>query len=345
MLLIIGLVSTLASAYGLTLLLLRHSPVARLVDHPNVRSSHTTPTPRGGGLSIVVVTMVVFLALCGAGVLSVRLTVALVVGGLLVAAVGFCDDIRSVPVAVRMAIHFAAAIIAVLCLGSAPVLNAGSLTVDIGVAAPVVNVLAIVWVLNLFNFMDGIDGIAASEAIFICLGATVIGLFLAHGTSAQMSGALLTAAATLGFLRWNWPRAAIFMGDVGSGYLGYVIAVLAISSAQTSALNVYVWLILGGAFFVDATLTLCRRLWRGERAHQPHRTHAYQWLARRWNSHAKVTGALIAIDVLWLLPVAALAVKLPEAAPWIWLGALAPIWILAWLCGAGRAEEATQGCA
>jgi Fuc2NAc and GlcNAc transferase len=291
----------------------------------------------------VLVTTMGLLLLRAAGVIDPALTVVLVLGGLSVAAVGLWDDYRSAPVALRMAAHFGAAILAICLLGKAPVLNAGQLVVDPGPIGPVLNVLAIVWVLNLFNFMDGIDGIAASEAAFICTGASILGGLLAQSALPQLAPALLLAAAALGFLCWNWPRAAVFMGDVGSGYLGYVIVVLAIHSAQTTRVNIYAWLTLGGVFFVDATLTLCRRVWRREPASGAHRTHAYQWLARRWGSHARVTTAVLAINVFWLLPAAAVAVKLPTSAPWILLAAFIPVGVLAWLSGAGRAEERSPG--
>ena len=128
------------------------------------------------------------------------------------------------------------------------------------------------------------------------------------------------------------------MGDVGSGYLGYVIAVIALASMQTGALSLFTWLVLGGVFFVDATLTLGRRVLRGERVYQAHRTHAYQWLARRWGSHSRVTIAVITVNIVWLLPCAVLAVKFPGSAWWICVVALAPLILCAGLSGAGRPE-------
>jgi Fuc2NAc and GlcNAc transferase len=327
------------ASYALTVSLLRHSPIRRLVDRPNSRSSHSAPTPRGGGLSMVVVTTCGAAILYAAGVLPLPLTGALVLGGLGVAAVGFWDDARSAPIGIRMAVHFGAAVLAVYLLGGISAIRAGNVVVDLGAVGPVLTVLAVVWILNLFNFMDGIDGIAASEAAFVLLGSAGLGLFVAQSSPAEVAPALIAGAASLGFLKWNWPPAAIFMGDVGSGYLGYVIAVLAIESFQTSAVNVYAWLILGGVFFVDATLTLCRRVVRREHVSQAHRTHAYQWLARRWGSHASVTIAVIAIDLIWLLPCAALAVKFPAAGLWICAVAFAPLVVGALLSGSGRPES------
>ncbi|MGC1386751.1 MAG: glycosyltransferase family 4 protein [Steroidobacteraceae bacterium] len=337
---IIGWISIAAlfASYALTAWLLRHSGVKGIVDRPNSRSSHSTPTPRGGGLSMVAVTSCGVLILYAAGMLSLPMTAVLSLGGLSVAAVGFWDDVRSVPIAVRMIVHFGAAALAVYCLGNTSAIRIGDFLVDLGAIGPVLRVLAIVWVLNLFNFMDGIDGIAASEAVFILFGAAGLGLIAAQCTPAQVAPALIVGAACLGFLRWNWPPAAIFMGDVGSGYLGYAIAVIAIDSFQSSAVNIYAWIILGGVFLVDATLTLCRRLIRRERVYQAHRTHAYQWLARRWGSHSSVTIAVIIINLVWLLPCAAIAVKFPGYALWVCTLALAPLAASAFLIGSGRPE-------
>lgn len=287
---------------------------------------------------MVTVTTCGTIILYAAGWLPLPLAAVLVLGGLSVAAVGFWDDVRSAPIAVRMSVHIGAAVLAVYCLGGSSAIRVGHFVVDLGAIGPVLSVLAIIWILNLFNFMDGIDGIAASEAAFVLFGATVLGLFVAQVSPVEVAPTLIVGAACLGFLMWNWPPAAIFMGDVGSGYLGYAIAVLAIESSQTSAINVYAWLILGGVFLVDATLTLCRRLIRRERVYQAHRTHAYQWLARRWGSHSSVTIAVIIVDLIWLLPCAALAVKFPVYALWICILALAPLGVCALLSGSGRAE-------
>ena len=272
------------------------------------------------------------------GWLSARLAAVLVLGGLSVAAIGFWDDIRSAPITARMSVHIGAAALAIYCLGGTPAIHVGEFVVNLGAIGSALGVVSIVWILNLFNFMDGIDGIAASEAAFVLFGAAGLGLFVAHVSPTDVAPTLIIGAACLGFLMWNWPPASIFMGDVGSGYLGYAIAVLAIESSKTSAVNAYAWLILGGVFIVDATLTLFRRLLRRERIYQAHRTHAYQWLARRWGSHSAVTTAVIIVDLIWLLPCATLAVKLPVYAPWICCIALGPLAVCALWCGSGQAE-------
>jgi Fuc2NAc and GlcNAc transferase len=146
----------------------------------------------------------------------------------------------------------------------------------------------------------------------------------------------------VGFLLWNWPPAKIFMGDVGSGYLGYVIAVLALAAARDDPVALWVWLILGGVFFVDATVTLVRRVLRGDRIHQAHRSHAYQWLARRWGSHRRVIVIVTILNLLWLLPCAFLATLHPDHAVAIAVVALAPLVALAFAAGSGRRENANR---
>ncbi len=128
------------------------------------------------------------------------------------------------------------------------------------------------------------------------------------------------------------------MGDVGSGYLGFVIAVLALADAHDHPGAIWTWLILGGVFFVDATVTLARRLARGERPYEAHRTHAYQWLSRRWGSHRKVTLAVLAVNVCWLFPIAWWAASSPTQAWWLTIVALLPLVVLALAAGAGRPE-------
>jgi len=248
------------------------------------------------------------------------------------------DDRRTLPAAVRLAAHLAAALWALAWLGGLPPLRIGDQLVTLGALGTILGALGIVWVLNLFNFMDGIDGLAASEATFIAWSGAVLAGPVSVGNGAAAAAAVF-GASCLGFLRWNWPPARIFMGDVGSGFAGYVIAVLALGTARHDPIGLWTWLVLGGAFFVDATVTLLRRLLRGERAYEAHRSHAYQWLARRWGSHGTVTLAVLTVNILWLLPCAVLANKFPRYAAMLVLIALAPLVPLAIIAGAGRREE------
>lgn len=311
-----------------------------LLDVPNARSAHSSPIPRGGGIAVVLSVSLVlgFLALQRA--LDPEFFLAVGAGGFAVAIVGYVDDRHQLSPLVRLAVHTAAAIWAVWWLGGLSAVQFGERVVDLGWFGDVLGVVGIVWALNLFNFMDGIDGIAATEAGFVCLaGALLAG---SVGALDQSLAAAVVGAGALGFLVWNWPPARIFMGDVGSGYLGYVIGVFAVAQSHAHPASLWVWLILGGVFVVDATITFLRRLARGERVYEAHRTHAYQWLARRWRSHAHVTLSVVAVNVFWLLPCAWLATIYPQAAGWLLLAGLAPIALAAIVIGAGRDEAAAR---
>ncbi|HSY05791.1 MAG TPA: glycosyltransferase family 4 protein [Steroidobacteraceae bacterium] len=332
-------VSALAAAALLTELMRRIAVGSGVLDVPNPRSSHGVPTPRGGGVAIVLVTTAGLTVLALRGILRPDLLYALAGGGIAVALVGLIDDRRSSSAPVRLSVHFAAALWALWWLGGLPPLRVGTHLLTSGWLGYLFGALGIVWAINLFNFMDGIDGIAASEAIFVAVAAS-----LALSVNAGIGAAALTfAAACGGFLVWNWSPARIFLGDVGSGYLGYVIVVLAVAATRDNPAALWVWLILGGAFFVDATVTLVRRTLRNERVHQAHRSHAYQWLARRWRSHGKVTVAFLTVDLLWLLPAALIAAHRPSYAVMAVIVAFAPLAILALAVGAGRQEAQSVG--
>lgn len=309
-----------------------------LLDVPNARSSHAAPTPRGGGVGIVLSSLTAWIVLVLTGSMQSNIFFALWGGGIVIAAVGLLDDRSRLSARFRLSVHFAAALWALIWLKGLPPMQAGEHLIVFGWGGYVLGAVGIVWTLNLFNFMDGIDGIAASEAIFVVCGGILLGQ-VGDGHHTQPAAGLAFVCACCGFLLWNWPPARIFMGDVGSGFLGYVIAVLAVIEAHGSALALLVWFILGGVFFVDATVTLLRRLLRRERLHEAHRTHAYQWLVRRWGSHRRVTLAVLAVNVFWLLPMAMCALKSPAYAPYFVAAALAPLVALAIAARAGAPES------
>ena len=331
----VALLAFATAAIG-TGLLRRWALRRKLLDQPNERSSHSMPTPRGGGAAIVAVASVAFGTLALAAMLEARIALALLVGGLAVAAIGFADDHGHVPARFRLMVHAGAAALAVWALGGAPVVPVGAATLALGWVGNLLAVITVVWVLNLYNFMDGIDGIASSEGVFVT--GAIAGL-VGPG-SALFLPALAMAAACAGFLVFNWPPARIFMGDVGSGWMGFAVAVLLLAAALEGRINVWAGLILLGVFAVDATTTLIRRLLRGERVHEAHRSHAYQWSARRWGAHRPVTLATIAINLGWLLPWAAFAARHPETAMFAAAAALVPMVGVALALGAGRREQA-----
>lgn len=295
-----------AVAFLLTGWFRRYAMRHRLLDVPNDRSSHTVVTPRGGGAAIVLSVLPAIVLLGAFHVLEWRAVWGITGGGALVAAIGLIDDTGHVPARWRLLGHFSAAAWALWWLGGLPLLTAFGAVRHPGWVGGVVAALFLVWLVNLMNFMDGIDGIAGMETITVCFGGIVAAFASGSSTGVSAATAVL-AMAVLGFLLWNWPPAKIFLGDCGSGFLGMMIGSLAIVAAWGDARLFWAWAILVGVFAVDATVTLVRRVLRGERFYEAHRSHAYQRAAVRAGAHRPVTLAVAAINVGWLLPVAVLA--------------------------------------
>jgi len=292
-------------SFLLTWAVRRYALSRGLLDVPNERSSHSSPTPRGAGVAIVVSFVGCLPLLWLQGALPADVLVALAGGGLWIAFVGFWDDHRSLPSHWKLVAHFIAAIWVLSWLGGMPPVSLGGLTVDAEWVRVALACVYIVWLLNLYNFMDGINGIASIEAMTVTLGA---GLLYAIGAPEIVYWSLpaLLLASVAGFLFWNYPKASVFMGDAGSGFLGVTIAALSIHSATIRLEFFWAWVILLGVFVVDATFTLCRRVLRGEKYNEAHRSHAYQHAARRLGAHKPVSIAVGAINVVWLLPLALL---------------------------------------
>ncbi len=297
------IVAAFVAAFGLTAVLRRYALRRQLLDVPNGRSSHVVPTPRGGGVAIVAVVAALLPVLWLYEGVNASLVWALLGAGLAVALLGFADDHGHIAARWRLLGHFVAAIWAMCWLGGLPALTLFGMTLAPGWLSNLLGVLFLVWMLNLYNFMDGIDGLASVEAISVCLGVLVCYALAASSDGARQGDVeLLLAAAVAGFCCWNFPRARIFMGDAGSGFLGIVLGILALGAAWVVPQLLWSWLILLGVFIVDATFTLLRRLLRGEAVYQAHRSHAYQAAARRFGRHVPVTVAVGLINVGWLLP-------------------------------------------
>lgn len=302
-------VITSVCSFALVAVMRRYALAKGVMDTPNARSSHTVPTPRGGGVAIVVVFMAALavLGLAGLGADNLGLWALLGAGGL-VAVVGFVDDHRHIAARWRLGGHFAAAIWALVMLGGVPPLLGGIWAGLPSLAWWLFGAIYLVWMLNLYNFMDGIDGIASIEAVCVCFGVCV--LYYVGGQFDLMLYPILLAGAVLGFLLWNWPPAKIFMGDAGSGFLGITLGVLSLQGAWANSNYFWGWVILLGVFIVDSTFTLLHRLYRGEKVYEAHRSHAYQFASRRFGKHLPVTVTVALITLGWLLPLAVCAVVL-----------------------------------
>lgn len=295
-------------SFGLTFFVRRYAINKRILDVPNHRSSHSVPTPRGGGLSFVCTFLGALICLYIIGIIPEEVLFALLGGGGLIAAIGWLDDNRGLTPAVRLFCQVVAAIWGVAWLGGYQSMTVGTGTLSLSWVGGILAVLGTVWMINLYNFMDGVDGMAGTEAVTVSAIAGILLFFTGNGELAMVCMTL--AFSVVGFLVWNWPPASIFMGDVGSGFLGFVFACLAIASENSGALPLIVWIMLLGVFVIDATVTLVRRLINGEKLYEAHRTHVYQLAVQAGFSHKEVTVAVCLINICLGL-VAVLLVKWP----------------------------------
>ena len=270
-----------AATGGLRILLLNNA----YLDVPNERSSHTVPTPRGGGIAVVALCIIVLW-------LTAYLPDVILLCCLLLAAVSWFDDMRSLPVLPRIAAQFAAVAAAIVL--APPSAVALTFSPQMVFAALVIGIIW-VWYINLYNFMDGVDGITGVETISICAGTALIAA-LTPGNDHLIAPAMIIAAATAGFLCWNWHPAKIFLGDVGSiplGFItGYLLWELAAAGQPAAAL------LIPGYYLADATITLIRRAARGEKVWLPHKEHFYQRAHQRGLSHSAISLQVAAVNVI-----------------------------------------------
>ncbi|MEJ7775884.1 MAG: glycosyltransferase family 4 protein [Sphingomicrobium sp.] len=312
----------------------------QLIDVANLRASHSAPTPRGGGIAIVAATVIALSVGWAAGLVPFAVAAGLIGGGLPVAAIGWLDDHGHVRASGRIVAHFAGAAIVLWAIGPFPLAATIPFwSPDWEVAQAILTLLFLVWLINLFNFMDGIDGIAGSEALVVCLCGIALACIAGVADPPGAAAPSILAAASLGFLLWNWPPAKIFMGDVSSGFLGLSLGALALAAGQLAPQLAAAWVALLGVFIADSTATLIHRLVRGEKVYEAHRSHAYQRLSWRLGGHRPVTLGTIAITLFFCFPVACL-IAAGLVQPLLGAGiVLAPLAAGALAVGAGAAGD------
>jgi len=257
----------------------------------NERSSHTVATPHGGGIAITITWFVGLFYLYFLGEIEFSLFYALLVG-IVISVVSLFDDIYELSAKFRLVIQSLVAILGISFIGGLDSINLGIFSIENVVFTSAFAFLLIVWFINLYNFLDGINGYAGSEAVFLSLA----GFILFGG-----GHFLVLVVAVAGFLFWNYGNAKIFMGDVGSTLLGYNIAIFTLYYANIESSNLWVWMILFGVFLFDATITLLRRKLNGENISQAHKKHAYQRLNQSGWNHLKVTNYSIGLNIVLFL--------------------------------------------
>jgi Fuc2NAc and GlcNAc transferase len=298
-----------------------------ILDLPTDRGLHSVPVPRGGGLGIVATVLVGLTIVAAIGLLDGPVALGIGAGIALIAGVGWCDDrIRLGPLP-KLLVHIAAAALVLSVLGVPAGAQMGLWRIAFGDPSALVYGAVLVWMTNLYNFMDGADGLAGTEGVTVALPAALA--FAAAGAWGWALLGFATAGACAAFLRWNWAPARLFMGDVGSGALGFLFAVLAIAGEHTGALPALAMALLLAVFVIDATATLLHRVLRGERWLQAHRSHAYQLAVTAGVSHSTVSIAVAAINVTLCWPAAWMVLRYPGAAAWVTVG-VASIMLAMW---------------
>lgn len=293
-------------SFALTYVIRKYAIKQKVLDIPNERSSHSIPTPRGGGLAIVICWYIGITILFTQGLMDKALFKALL-SGVILAVVGIIDDIISLKPSTRMLFQTLASALAIYFIGGFQVYYFENMPQFLHLIISAFSVIGIIWFINLYNFLDGIDAYASLEAIFVA-GA------LFYFTQSPIFVVLLVS--TFGFLIWNWPKAKIFMGDVGSTQLGFILIVLGIYFHNEHTLNFTSWLVLTSLFWFDATFTLIRRIKNKEKISQAHKKHAYQRIVQCGFSHLKTSLSALVINIVVFISLI-LGVKLNIVEPYI----------------------------
>jgi UDP-N-acetylmuramyl pentapeptide phosphotransferase/UDP-N-acetylglucosamine-1-phosphate transferase len=284
------LVTGLAS-WLLTLVVIKLSERKKFYSFPNYRSLHDHPVPKGGGIAITITWYTGITILLLSGIIELDLYLALL-SGIILAIVSLIDDMKGLRPVIRLVFHFITAIIALIILGGLRRFITPGFDFNYNFILYPLAVIGIVWFINLYNFMDGVDGFASLEALIIS--------FVIFAYSGEAINLILFASIS-GFIFWNWPRARIFMGDVGSTQIGFILIVLGIYFHNSYSFSILNWIMLSSPFWFDATLTLYRRWKVGEDLSLAHNKHAYQRIVRAGFSHLKVNIWLIIINGLVVL--------------------------------------------
>lgn len=337
---LVSLIASFALSACVTWLAIRYAHRRNLIDQPGQRRSHILPTPRGGGVGIVVAALAIYIfetLLLPSEATPDLLACACAIG--LVAAVGWIDDHGGLAARWRLLAHFAAALLVV----SGPELaGLGYVsTAAVGFArvlVPAIALLAMVWSINLHNFMDGINGLLALQAIFVFVALAALAGSV--GADADAWHLCLLSAAAVAFVPFNFPRARVFMGDVGSGALGLLVGIAVLRQMSLAGIAPLSGVVACSAFVADATCNLLSRMLRGKHWYSAHREHLYQWMARSGMSHARVVGwytgwnLFVVAPVLYAMNTAGAAgTTRPLLSAWPWVAGIYALAVALWIFG------------
>ena len=281
-----------------------------IVANPNFRNLHASPIPAGGGIVFSSVFVFSIFFIWWLNQISDDLFWVLAVGGGSAALFGFLDDLKDIRASIKLVVQFFLSGWLLFWFDGGPILYIEWLPALVAIP---VSALLLVWMINAYNFIDGIDGMAISAAVFVS-GVITLVMLLTNGDPALTVVFVLLLVSSSTFMVFNWPPASIFMGDSGSVFLGYIFGTLIFFTVKSGDISIWTWLIVFGYFFADTTVTQLIRIILVKKWYLPHRSHAYQNLARITGSHLKVTGGVVLYNVVWILPLTLWSAMKPETA-------------------------------
>ena len=303
----------------------------KLFDIPNNRSSHVKPTPRGGGTVIVVTLLLSIGVLALNKMIETDFSIGMLLGISLISTTGLIDDIKSLPVLIRVIMYVSTAVLSLYLIGVISHISINNYSINLGYFAYFFSTLFLVWLTNLYNFMDGTDGFAATQTICVAL---FCGLLLFSSDNISLGIIFFCcASSTIGFLVFNWPPAKIFMGDSGSLFLGYAILVFIFQTNTSELISIWTWLIMLAFVLGDTTTTSLLRLFLVKRWYGSHRSNAYQNLARVLDNHLKVLLGIMIYHILWLMPLAIISITYPTYEMILFFPAYIPVIIFTLIYG------------
>jgi len=283
---------------------IKHNILANL----NFRTLHQKPTPRGGGVVFSMIFAISIITLCLLNVIESHLIYVFGYGAILALTIGYIDDIISISSLKKLLLQFFLVFWILFFFNDDLFIQYEGI---FGWIIWLIIALLLVWIINAYNFIDGIDGMAILGSILIS-STLLITLMLTTGFSDLTLLLLVLLASCLGFLFFNWPKASIFMGDSGSIFLGFCFSSLIIYSVSINEVSLFTWLVVFGYYLADTSTTTMLRIFLVKKWYGTHRSHAYQNLARIKDNHFIVTAAVLLYHLLWLLPLAILTVIKPD---------------------------------
>ena len=339
MLIIIFLITILSSLLITMILEKFFSKKNIFIDSPTITSIHKKPTPSAGGISILISYLIFVCVLVNYVLFDYDAFLVLLSALIPIILIGLLDDYYSVSIYIRLFVQFFSSTIIIYHFQiDTNVLNFQIFSEQSIIIIFIFSIILSIWLMNLYNFMDGIDGYASSECIFVSFSASLIA-YLNSPESLMYLYLAGIGAANVGFFIRNWYPAKIFMGDTGSVSIGCIFAFFIFYSASESIISIYTWLILLSVFIADASYTLAVRVVTKKNITKAHLTHAFHMLASRKNSHKYVTKLLISINLFWVLPLALLSNAYMDYHVIITILVYLPLFIYLIKIGAGLEEQ------